>query len=67
MELAVARTEIALSPAVRERMPEARLKTFLDVAHLIHISIQPRALAFSRSTDARESRPTRRFHRFSKM
>jgi hypothetical protein len=39
MELAVARTEIALSPAVRERMPEARLKTFLDVAHLIHISI----------------------------
>ena len=39
MELAVARTEIALNPAVRERMPEARLKTFLDGAHLIHINI----------------------------
>jgi hypothetical protein len=34
LELAEARTEIALNPAVRERMPEARLKTFLDGAHL---------------------------------
>ncbi len=28
---------------------------------------QPRPVAFSRSTDARESRPTRRFHHFFKM
>ncbi len=39
MELAVARTEIALNPTFRERMPEARVKTFLEGAHLINVSI----------------------------
>ena len=34
---------------------------------LRHFRAQPRPVAFSGSTAARESRPTRRFHRFSKM